>query len=554
MSDETNPIAPVPENLPNIEAPPPPDSVALCGHPISRWLKRLFACNPFYLVSAALLLFGMYHVSVDPNFLPTETVQLVFNFTSLQCYELLLVFTAITLARRRVWYDATLLVVLENLFVLVPFILISQAALIEQRTVWALCLFAAILAAARSGATQRWISALTLSPRLLAAGTAALVLNTAWPILYRTFHETKVGTKPTWGSAYEMNELSWLCLLPALCALVNLLPRPREHGDLLVQRRWFATGLLLLWIAGTGVHLYCLGYVYDFGLRRELLAPALCVLGWTWHRRLTDFVATPAPALRTLALVVPLLASLGAAGVDGSLVFFTLTTLNALGFAGVAFAERNNHAARHLAMITLATLVAAIPRVWATPMVAEFSREKFVGVASAAYLLLCAALSNNPKVAFAGALAAAFAGGMIRGQHVDMLHWATQAGLVFMLLHSLRWHDSEHQGAVTLRSLVAVVWVAHSLVWARHGAAFLQLFSVATIVLTIWWFRGFVFRNWPSVIVPVAAVMVALCSPVNVTFTKLQTTPIGVIAIIGSFLLFGLGTIAALTRHRWHRE
>jgi len=199
MSDETNPIAPVPVTSPNIEAAPPPVFTAPAGRPISYWLKRLFACNPFYLVSAALLLFGMYRVSVDPNFLRTETAQLIFNFASLQFYELLLVFTAIVLARRCIWYDATLLVALENLLVLVPFILVSQAALIEERVVLGLCLFAAALAAARSGAAQHWISVVTYSPRLLAGGLAALVLNSAWPILYRTFHETKVGTKPTWG-------------------------------------------------------------------------------------------------------------------------------------------------------------------------------------------------------------------------------------------------------------------------------------------------------------------------------------------------------------------
>ena len=45
---------------------------------------------------------------------------------------MLLVTTAIVLARRRIWYDSTLLVGLENLLVFVPFILISQAALIDQ--------------------------------------------------------------------------------------------------------------------------------------------------------------------------------------------------------------------------------------------------------------------------------------------------------------------------------------------------------------------------------------------------------------------------------------
>lgn len=110
------------------------------GPPLTYWLKRFLACNPFYLVSAALLLYGVYRVSVDPNFLNRETAQLAFNFTSLQFYEVLLVLTATFLARQRIWYDSTLLVVLENGLLLVPFILISQAAKIGNGFIWAMCL------------------------------------------------------------------------------------------------------------------------------------------------------------------------------------------------------------------------------------------------------------------------------------------------------------------------------------------------------------------------------------------------------------------------------
>src|ERR1700722_14897763 len=121
-----------------IAAMPPVSSPR--SEPISYWLKKFFACNPFYLVSAALLLYGVYLISFDANFLGREISQLAFNFTSLQVYEILLVGTAIVLARRRIWYDSVLLVCLENLLVLVPFILISQAALLGHRAVLAVCL------------------------------------------------------------------------------------------------------------------------------------------------------------------------------------------------------------------------------------------------------------------------------------------------------------------------------------------------------------------------------------------------------------------------------
>ena len=37
--------------------------------PWSRWVKRFLVCNPFYLCSAAVFLFGINRLSIDPNFL-----------------------------------------------------------------------------------------------------------------------------------------------------------------------------------------------------------------------------------------------------------------------------------------------------------------------------------------------------------------------------------------------------------------------------------------------------------------------------------------------------
>src|SRR5262249_41978689 len=149
----------------------------------------------------------LYRVSIDFH---AETAQLAFNFSSLQVYELLLVGTAIFLASRRIWYDSTLLVVLENLFLLVPFILVSQAALIDRQSVWALCILAAALVAFRTGSTRKWLPALPLTPRSVGIGSVILLANAALPIVYRTLQESKVGTKPDFGPAYMTNEMCWL--------------------------------------------------------------------------------------------------------------------------------------------------------------------------------------------------------------------------------------------------------------------------------------------------------------------------------------------------------
>ncbi len=87
------PITPNPsfEVRPNLP-PPKPNRV---HRPLSWWLRKFFACNPFYLVSAALLIYGCYRISIDETFVDRETARLLFNFSSVQVYELLLVGVAI---------------------------------------------------------------------------------------------------------------------------------------------------------------------------------------------------------------------------------------------------------------------------------------------------------------------------------------------------------------------------------------------------------------------------------------------------------------------------
>src|SRR5215471_14641636 len=171
------------------------DAAQSRSKPLSYWSRRFFACNPFYLVSAALLLYGFYRLSVDPGVFLKETAHVVFNFSSLQIYELLLVLTAIFLARRQIWYDSTLLVGLENMLLLVPFILISQAALIDMRMIWILCCLGGAMVILRFGGLKRLIAVLNLPTPLTVTGLVVLLATVALPVVYRLLHEHKFGTR-----------------------------------------------------------------------------------------------------------------------------------------------------------------------------------------------------------------------------------------------------------------------------------------------------------------------------------------------------------------------
>lgn len=560
MNDETNPVPAEPTAPPIFEpdfppytslkaSPPPPPP-----KPLSYWLKKLLVCNPFYLASAALLLYGVYRISMDATFFNSETRQLTFNFSALQTYELLLAATATLLVTRRIWYDASLLVVLENLLWIVPFILISQAAFIEQRTATYLCLLAVALVASRMIWLRKRAQDIIPSTRVLLCGGPLLLVNATWPIIYRHFQETKMGINITSGAAYEFNEFNWFGLLPTVAAVGLLLPRPQTNAPAAQMRRWFPLLLFAFWLLGTGVHLYALGYVYDFKLRREQLAPLLWVLAWALPLRLSDFFALKSRSWSGPTLFLPLLATLPAAFVTDSRVFFILSALNLFAFGICLLLQPDNRIALQLGLFSFAAMVASLPIDFASITARPVTQSNLIGLAALAYVIVGSILSRSPKIALLGALSAMIIGGVARQAHPDCLYWAMQAGFGYFLLHSLRWQDEQHQGATGVRIFVAACWVFHSFIWVRNGATLTQSLALASGLLLIWTIRGLIWKNWQQLTLPITAGLVMLCLPTNLAIVKTQSAPAGVLYVVGSFALFGLGTLAALTKHRWHKH
>jgi len=74
---------------------------------------------------------------------------------------------------------------------------------------------------------------------------------------------------------------------------------------------------------------------------------------------------------------------------------------------------------------------------------------------------------------------------------------------------------------------------------------------IAAPVLGVWlafrWLRG----QWGHVAIVLASVLVLLSAPGHVAAVQLESAPAGLLAVIRSFILFGLGTLGAITKHRW---
>jgi hypothetical protein len=544
-NDPTNVPPPI-AALPQCAPPPAPDYFKL----LAGWVRKFFACNPFYLVSAALLLYGCYRVSFDAPMFNWETARVLFNFFSVQAYEILLVFTAIFLARRKIWYDSTLLVGLENLLVFVPFILISLAALIDSAMAFQMCLIGAAAAVFRFRSLKKYFTQLNLPSGVLKSGAVMLLLNVALPLIYRHFGQTKLGSHIEGGAAYEMNEVTWLLILPAALALANLLPRGGADGDLPPQRRWLPPGMYSLWMVVTCVHVYALGYIYQFALRSELIAPCAWVLAWTACLRLGKNQFLPKYALMIPPALVPLLAFAAS-----DRIFFILAGLNLVAYGGASLLDRQNRLARYLFSSTVLLLVTGLPENCQQFLAPGLLRAHWAAAGLVGYLLFYTALSRNPKLAIVGSFMLGATIFVLFKDFAGGPYWAVQGAFVFFLLHSLRWNDGEHPGANIVRKITCLVWVGIALLWMDPGPGqgWMPCFSGA-LVLGVFYLRQICFRRSGPLVVPMAAVLVALSGPVDSLAAGVREWPAGLLAVVGSFTLFTLGTAAALTRHLWHKH
>jgi len=254
------------------------------------------------------------------------------------------------------------------------------------------------------------------------------------------------------------------------------------------------------------------------------------------------------------SLSLPMVAALLAASHYNHTVFLLLTILNATIYQRIYSRHGGPRLALHLLLISLAAIVAGLPQEWGNSFVTHFSRAELIGAGAAGYLLVCAALSRNPKLGVFGALVAAIAVGVISENHSGSLHWATEIGIVFLLLHSLRWSDGEVAISKGIRVVLCIVWVAHAFVWMHGSGSAWMTCVIVTPVLSAYLISRLVNGAWGARVIPLAALLVAFSGPADSSFTQLHSAPAGVLAVIGSFLLFVLGTVAALTRHRWQRE
>ena len=178
----------------------------------------------------------------------------------------------------------------------------------------------------------------------------------------------------------------------------------------------------------------------------------------------TDLAPSPTPALRAALLFAPALIPLLGAFHQNSHVFLALTFLNVTVYAYLYSLDLENRLAFQLLLACAAGLIAGAPHDLAA-VVPQFARGRYVTMGFDTYIIFQALLSKRPQSGLCGALVLTVTrGGIGLDQHFQ---FSVQAGLVFLLLHSLRWMAPERKAASIIRVVAALAWVAHSVAWTR---------------------------------------------------------------------------------------
>ncbi len=504
------------------------------------WLKRIIAGNPFYLLSAGFLLYGINQLTTDPRLVGAEFSMLRFNFCALVIYEIMLVTTAIALSRRGIWYDALLLVGLANLFVIVPFSLISRAVFLNPGLALLMCASGTLLAVGKFWALKRYMPALNLPRRLLAFGAVLLIANAAAPLIFKA-----IANNPAQITVW-LNAI-WTIVLPVFAGLANLLPKPVDLGDAPGQRRWLPLACYLGWILVTLCHLGGLGYSISFDWNLSLLVPLIWVATWTLYFRRRDFVRNPSKMLEQACLFIPLLVPLLAG--DGKWTLPILATLNFACYVLRFVLKDRSRLALIQVLGAAAILLGGLPAAWLDRTAPGMSRAEWMFSCALLCFFWLIFLSRDPRVALVAVLSVLALCFVAANEFIRLV---IQIGLVSLLAHSLRWDDRLWNGARILRNLAGVLWVLLSASWLRESAhdARLPVYIGASVLLILYGVYAVFYHAWKPRAIPVFSVAVLVSEPGFRFAGELTNAPPGFLAIAASFLLFALGSLAAFSKSK----
>lgn len=520
-----------------------------------RLLRRwIVAGNPFYPLSAVLVLFGIFLLFGDERLFGAELAQLWFNFGALEGYGLLIVVTTLFLFRRGIHYDTLMLVVLATLPILVPFILISQAAFLGGGLMAVFCGTAAVAGLIQFVTLRRGIPELPLRGGMAGFFVMIVVVNVALPIVIKQLHTHADAIR--WALQMDhYGHLAWNLVLPmlAFAGFVVRLAPPKPFGTCSVG--WLPLAWMSLLIAGTAAHVASLGYVYSFAWKLTYLYPVVWVGSWLVWWRSREWASSDATQLHERLIALPAFVALLAWLDPSSPALCWVNLMNLVCFGWLQWRQPSN---RLISVLLAASLVA-----WLRTLPLEAAVTLQPGANRLDLILLVVSFATIAvgywrRTPIWGVLVA------LAVIHPLQFFWLTatrdwplvgQLALLAWWFHTFRW-DLNAPLAVRLRRMAFGFWWAHSFLWFLHsgGEGKVELTTFALIVAasaasSAWW-RA---RPWEWTYAGLALLAGSLNSLPGL-IDQLRRVPSGLLILLGGLLCFALGTVVALWRKRWVGE
>jgi hypothetical protein len=495
----------------------------------ARIIAAITVCNPLLLLSPLCLLYGIYRAVVAPNLFPTDTGNTVFNFLALATYVLMVCVTSTLLARKRIVPDTVMLLLVNALLFVAPFILIAHGVFLEGHVAIALGALGIAMAKGQLEIFRRRLPDSFVTPQLMIGAALILATNFAAPLVFRHGLENATNDNEVWGrtSAY-----AWHLILPLLVAWLNVIPL-RRNSDQVWSRPWFAPLLYLLWLAGTSIQLWTVAYVDDRHLYPYQFAVAVWVLTWTAFNRGRIFEAVWATRLEkfgpVLAILIPGIAALNGLDLQIASALYLLnlpllvlarTKVPAIAFAGVS----------------LVGMLCCMPLNWITELSPLLNRGEFIALVLGAVTLGGVGMIRDARAGFLAALGV----GLFAHACDLSITLALNAAILFLYIHQLRWKTISRDEHVLL-ALAGFIWIAHTIGLELRGSTDIRVAClVATIVVTI------CLRNaalgLPTSLAPAICSIIVLCvHPLHWSTNTVTTAPSGALAIFIGFALLAIG-------------
>jgi hypothetical protein len=503
----------------------------------SRMLSAVMVCNPLLLLSPVCLLYGIYRAVVAPTLFATDTDNTIFNFLALAIYVLMVCVTSTLLARKRIVPDTVMLLLLNGLLFVAPFILIAHGVFLEGHLAVALGMLGIAMGKGQLEIFRRRLPESFVTPQLSIGAALVLAANFAAPLIFRRGLENNENNNEVWGvtSAY-----GWYVVFPLLVAWLNFIPVRRTSATIWA-RPWFAPLLYLLWVAGTSIQLWTVAYVDDRQLHAHQFTVAVWVLAWTAFRRAQMFEPAWAARIQIVAPILGILTpAMGAiAGLD-----LRIAALLYLLNLPILAAARSALPAVAMAGVSILAAICCMPVPWLTEISPTLTRPNFVALVIVAVTVGGVGMIRDARAG----LLAAIGVGILAAACGFSKTLALNAFVLFLFLHQLRWKTTGMNEHVLL-ALAGVIWIAQTLSLELRNSTDARAASfVATIVVTLC-LRNASLGVATSLVPAFASIVILLLQPMHWSTKAVTTAPSGVLAIAIGFALLATGAWDSVRRN-----